>query len=252
MFSWAVRRQLFYGGGILVFLLLVFGTPFLSRTLSGPLCTDGQKNGQEIGIDCGGACARLCVGTVQEPRVLWERAFNEGGGVGSALLYGENPNAAGVFSAPFYVKLYDSAGVLVAEKETVGSIVPGSTFAIFAPNLFVGARIPVRAVFEPRVAFEWRRDVPAVSVLAAHSVGFSLVPQPRVEAVIENRGAFRVGARAVAILFDRAGNALGASETIAEVPARSSVPTSFVWRVPFAVAPVRAEVLVASYALGAN
>ena len=244
MFSWPQRRQYLYGGSALLFLLLIFGAPFLVRQIRAPSCTDGRQNGAETGRDCGGQCALLCRGEASEPRILWQRVFNEGGGVASALLYGENSNKeAGVFSAPYYVKLYDSRGVLVAEKEISGTIPPGGTFAVFAPNLFIGERVPVRAIFETTAPFSWRRDVPASGVLRVQHIQLSLAPVPRVDAELVNTTHETFGVRVVAILYDESGNAVGASQTALALAGSKSAPLAFVWRVPFARPPVRVDII---------
>lgn len=251
MLSWAKKRQLIYGGIVALFFVLVFAAPILSRTILGASCTDGRQNGSETGVDCGGACALLCPNTASEPRTIWQRVFMEGGGIASAVLYAENQNKnAGAFDAPYQVKVYDSFGLLVAEKRVTALISPNGAFAVFAPNLFVGERVPVRASFERTAPIVWRRDVLPQNAVRVERLQFSLIPQPRVEAGIINTTKNPLGAIAVVILYDADGNAVGASQTVAErVGAGASAPISFVWRAPFANPPVRAEVLTAARAV---
>ncbi|MDP3661546.1 MAG: hypothetical protein Q8R17_01720 [bacterium] len=251
MLSWARKRQLTYGGIVALFFVLVVSVPFLSRTIRGSSCFDGRQNGAETGTDCGGVCALLCPNTAGEPRTIWQRVFSEGGGIASAVLYAENPNkSAGAFEAPYQVKVYDSVGLLVAEKRVTALIPPNGTFAVFAPNLFVGERIPVRASFERTAPIVWRRDVLALDAVRVERLQFSIVSQPRVQAELTTALKSQVGATAVAILYDADGNAVGASQTIAEqIRAGAPTPISFVWRAPFARTPVRAEVLTAARAV---
>lgn len=248
MLSWAKKRQLIYGGIVALFFALALGAPILSRTIRGSSCTDGRQNGSETGTDCGGACALLCPNTAAEPRTIWQRVFNESGGIASAVLYAENPNkSAGAFDAPYQVKVYDSFGLLVAEKRVMAMIPPNGTFAVFAPNLFVGERVPVRASFERTAPIVWRSDVLPLDAVRVEHLQFSLVPQPRVDAEVATALKSFVSAIAVAILYDADGNAVGASQTVAErVGVSASAPISFVWRAPFANPPVRAEVLTAA------
>lgn len=230
--------------------LLLFGASFLPRTIRGPSCTDGKQNGGETGVDCGSSCTRLCVGEAAEPRVVWQRVFNEGGGVASALLYGENLNKnAGAFDARYYTKVYDSDGVLVAEKEAVAAIALGGAFAVFAPNLFIGARVPARADFEPRPGTEWRRDAPPASAVRVRDIRLSLIPLPRVEAIAANTADISLDAVFTTILYDETGNAIGASQTTAKLPSRASTPLVFAWRAPFITTPVRAEILFGARAV---
>jgi len=245
MLSWARKRQLIYGGIVALFFVLIIGIPFLLRTIRGPSCFDKKQNGEETGADCGGACALLCPNTAGEPRTIWQRVFPEGGGIASAVLYAENPNKnAGAFDTPYQVKVYDSAGLLVAEKRITVVVPTNGAFAVFAPNLFVGERVPVRASFERTAPISWRRDVLPYDVMRAQNIRLSLVPQARVDAEIVTESKEFVNGAAVAILYDADGNAVGASKTTADlVGAQSPVPVSFVWRAPFARTPVRAEIL---------
>ncbi len=251
MLSWARKRQLAYGGIAALFFVLVFGAPILSRTIRGSSCADGRQNGSETGTDCGGACVLLCPNTAAEPRTIWQRVFPEGGGIASAVLYAENQNkSASAFDAPYQVKVYDSFGLLVAEKRVTAMIPTNGTFAVFAPNLFVGERVPVRASFERTAPIVWRRDVLPLDAVRVARLQFSLTPQPRVEAEIINTTKNSLSALAVAILYDASGNAVGASQTIMEhIGAGASALISFVWRAPFADSPVRAEVLTAARAV---
>lgn len=251
MLSWAKKRQLIYGGIVALFFALALGAPTLSHTIRGASCSDGRQNGSETGVDCGGGCALLCPNTAAEPRTIWQRVFSEGGGIASAVLYAENPNkTAGAFDAPYQVKVYDSFGLLVAEKRVMAMIPPNGTFAVFAPNLFVGERAPVRASFERTAPIVWRRDVLPLDAVRVERLQFSLIPQSRVEAEIINTTKNPLGAIAVAILYDASGNAVGASQTVAErVSVGASAPISFVWRAPFVIPPVRAEVLTAARAV---
>lgn len=244
--SWARRQQFIYGGGTALLLLLIFATPFLPRTIRGPVCTDERQNGSETGVDCGGACPRLCRGEAVEPRALWQKVFNQDGGVTSALLYGENLNMdAGAFDARYYVKVYDAVGILVAEKEASAAIAPGGAFAVFAPNLFVGERVATRAVFEARPGTAWRRDMPPRSALRVQDTRWSLLPLPRIEVTAINTTDALLSGTFIAIFYNASGNAVGASQTVAELPPRGSAPLVFSWRAPFREMPVRAEIISA-------
>ncbi len=250
MLSWAKKRQLFYGAAAIFLLVLIFAVPLLSRTIRGSSCIDGSQNGSETGVDCGGTCALLCPDVAREPRALWQRVFLEGGGIASAVLYAENQNEyAGAFDAPYQVKVYDSSGLLVAERRVTAMIPPGGTFAVFAPNLFVGERVPVRASFERTARIVWRRDMLPVNAVRAENAELSLTPQTRVDATVVNTTKSPSRAVAVALLYDASGNAVGASQTVVDdLPAGASFPVSFVWRAPVAPTPVRAEIVTAARA----
>lgn len=244
MLSWARKRQIIYGGVVALFFVLVIGAPFLSRTIRVASCSDGRQNGTETGKDCGGGCVLLCVGEASEPRAVWQRVFNESGGIASAVLYAENQNKnAGAFDAPYQVKVYDSFGLLIAERRVTATIPPNGSFAVFAPNLFVGERVPVRASFERMAPIVWRRDVLPQDSVRVERLQFSLVPQPRVEAMLVNSAEMIVETVATAVLYDENGNSVGASQTVVDIGPSKDAAISFVWRAPFAHPPVRVEII---------
>lgn len=58
LMTWALKRQIFYIG-ILLLVIFIFGFLLISSSLNRtPSCTDGRKNGDETGVDCGGGDAR--------------------------------------------------------------------------------------------------------------------------------------------------------------------------------------------------
>ena len=70
MISWSKKRQIIYLAlvvGFFIFVTTVFLFFLLYET---PTCFDGKQNQEEIGIDCGGPCVRLCVFQVEELSVL--------------------------------------------------------------------------------------------------------------------------------------------------------------------------------------
>lgn len=253
MLSWARKRQLIYGASAVFLFALIFAAPLISSTIRGPSCSDGRQNGGETGVDCGGGCALLCPNTAREPRVLWQRVFREGGGIASAVFYAENLNQnAGAFDAPYQVKVYDSVGLLIAEKRVTATIPPDGPFAVFAPNLFVGERIPARAFFERTSSIVWRRDVLPASAMRVLDIRLSTSPQARVDARIITDSQKELSGNAVAIVYDASGNAIGASGTIVEEVSEAMPKSmSFIWRAPFSTTPVRAEVLLSPLEYGA-
>ena len=79
--SWAMRRRFIYGGSVLLVLTLVLGALFWDFLYSAPTCTDGKKNGDEKGIDCGGSCQILCTTDALTPVVIFAKVFNISGDI---------------------------------------------------------------------------------------------------------------------------------------------------------------------------
>ena len=90
--TWALKWQIFYTG-VLILVIAVFGFLIIAPTFTkAPTCGDNKQNGDEVGIDCGGSCARACLSQVDAISVLWARSFKVIEGRYNAVAYLENHN----------------------------------------------------------------------------------------------------------------------------------------------------------------
>ncbi len=113
---------------IAVYLVIAFllGWMIYSWMKPDPTCTDGKKNQNEAGIDCGGVCSP-CEKTYQtQDLIVKEESFVPGGqGKYDAMIRVSNPNnqiAGSSFS--YNLKLKDSNGNVLAEKSGESFILP--------------------------------------------------------------------------------------------------------------------------------
>ncbi len=236
--DWATKRQLQYIGFIFLFVLFFFVIPFFIFIYKAPTCFDGIKNGKETGIDCGGSCRLLCSAEIPEPISRWDpRVFRVTPGVYSVLSYFENPNvAAEVYSAPYSFELYDKDGILVAERKGETFIPRGQIFAIFESNIRTGERVPTRAIFRFTDSLQWIRNTEEIpSVTIVNSPLISEDTSPRLEATVSNNNLDQVrNIDLTAIIFDGAGNAIGASRTfLASLERGQNERVVFTWPLPF-------------------
>jgi len=130
-------KQLVIGGVyVLILLLIIYG--IYARLKPGPSCTDGIKDQNETGVDCGGVCLNQCVVTASSQLAVQSTGFVESG-VGSDFdVYGvvANPNqtlGSQTFSYQFTVK--DAGGTVLATRNGTSFILPGDTKYIIEPNL---------------------------------------------------------------------------------------------------------------------
>ncbi len=236
--DWATKRQLQYIGFIFLFVIIFLVIPFFVFVYDAPTCFDGERNGKETGIDCGGSCRLLCSAEIPEPISRWDpRVFRVTPGVYSVLAYLENPNvAAEVYSAPYSFELYDREGVLIAERKGETFIPRGQTFAILESNIKTGERIPTRATFSFSSGLQWTRNTEeTASVSVVNGALISEDTAPRVEATVSNTGLDRItNIDLTAIVFDGAGNAIGSSRTfVDELLGSESEKVTFTWPMPF-------------------
>lgn len=100
-----------YGAGVLVFLLVLATLVYALFLYDSPTCFDGDMNGAERGVDCGGACERICAMDVTAPRVLWAQSFEITSGLYNAVGYVENRNPVeGTKNLRYEFRLVDGAG----------------------------------------------------------------------------------------------------------------------------------------------
>lgn len=251
--SWASRRKIIYVSIIALFVALAAGIPAFFYFYRAPTCSDGVKNGKEEGVDCGGSCLMLCAPNMVEPVVLWVKPFKVSDGIYNVVAYAENMNAgASVDKIPYRFRLFDSKGLLVSERVASVSIPPRRAFAIFESGISTGYRVPVRATFSFESEPAWKRTNGGIPELLAESKGFEDEnSSPRLLANIKNPTLSDVSdVEVVAIVYDRQGNALGASRTYLDhLQARSAADVYFTWPFPFTSKAVRVELLVTSNSL---
>jgi hypothetical protein len=227
--------------------VLLIGIPSYLFFHEDPTCFDGVKNGDEAGVDCGGACELVCAFDAQMPIIHWDESFNVREGTWSAVAYVENPNNAYALNVPYAFKLLDSGGVLVAEKKGNAYIPPQQNFAIIEPAITVGNRLPSQEFF----AFDegdmsWIRADNATPNLSVSNVSLSeRGGVTRLSASIFNPDTRSVGGiQATGILYDINGNAIAASETFIEgIAPNSSQEAIFTWPREVAGEATKKEVL---------
>jgi len=120
---------------VAVFLLFVFMMYMWLRPVAS--CTDGKKNQNETGVDCGGVCATKCA-IVAQNLTSQESGFVESGISGKLDLYARvsNPNATfGSKKFQYEFKLFDSAGNVAATKKGVSYILPAESKYIVENNV---------------------------------------------------------------------------------------------------------------------
>lgn len=235
--SWALWRRIQYGSGFLMFWVLIGTFVYWQYFFEGPTCFDGEQNAEERGVDCGGACERICAFDVTAPKVLWTQSFRVREGQYNVVSYVENRNLnAAPEVVPYTIKLYDTDGLIL---EQAGSTIlpPDSVYPIFTGPVQTGDRIPTQNFLEFGEFDNW---YPAEHERGRFSVGaqqlFNEDTRPRLEANLTNNEL--VGAEnieVVATIFDENRNALTSSRTFVEaIDPRSTERIVFTWPEPIA------------------
>ncbi|MEK9183804.1 MAG: hypothetical protein AAB890_01905, partial [Patescibacteria group bacterium] len=113
-------------------------------------------------------------------------------------------------------------------------ITPGRRFAIFESNIDTGRRVPHRTFLELEKDIKWRRHKGETPGLIVVKKEYSDSPRPTLSATLANKSIdFVENIHAVAIIYDKNGNASAASITEVEsIKAGSSQEMFFTWPAP--------------------
>lgn len=254
--QWASRRKLIYGTIVIVSALVIVGIPLFLFFYKSPTCSDGVKNQNEKGVDCGGACIKICPSDISSPIILWQRAFQVAPGVYNAVAYIQNPNILSrVDNVGYVFRLYDKDNAMITQKTGRTFLSANQTFAVFEAGIRTGARIPVRTSFEFTEAPYWSQN-PAnykdPAVVAENVTLTNDLISPRIDASIRNLSLNAIKTiGVVAIIYDAEDNAIAASRTVVEnLSAHSSAPVAFTWPGQFPSPAVRKEIILRIYPEG--
>lgn len=200
-----------------------------------PSCSDGKKNGDEVGVDCGGACAKVCAVEITPLKVLWYRLFDLGPGKYDVAALVKNPNPKhGATDIKYIFRLWDGNNLLINSKTGTAFANPKEDLLIFASRVDVGKKIPVRVSFELDDSPLWQKIDRTPPQLTFSNKRFENEPIPRLVATMKNDTITTVnGIDIYAILSDIDQNAVAVSSTfVEELPAGESREVSFTWPAP--------------------
>ncbi len=238
---WAFKRQFLYALGVLLVVALLGTGVWLVFFYHAPSCSDGVQNKDEVGVDCGGSCKKLC----QAPRVsaLWVRAVPVAQGVYHAVALVRNPETdAGTSALPYTFSLYDDKDILIAERRGTMRLEPNDIVPLFEANIITGNRIPARTFIDFGQSV-WEKMVKSDNPIRIVSQSLDQ-DALTLSAHIENLTALSIVSTAVtALLYDVDGTLVNASQTtITDLPARAEKDIIFTWQLPFSKPVVRVEI----------
>lgn len=234
---WAFWRRAQYSALLSVFIMMGLYWGYANYIYTPPTCFDGMLNGDERGVDCGGACIRICAADVQSPVIKWARSFEVTEGQYNAVAYVENANqAAGTPEVDYTFSLYDDNG-LITERSGTTFLPADSVYPIFEGRIDTGSRVPTQTFLELADVSLWLPSEPVreqFSVISRELLGVD--NKPRLNAVISNNALTPIqDVEIVATIFDARGNALTSSQTIVDgFVARSQENIIFTWPEPIA------------------
>lgn len=247
MASWGTRRRntiIFLL--ITVFILLSFA--FVSYFYyEEPTCFDGEQNGNEEGVDCGGNCSLLCTGQTFDPIVHWKRYFEIDSGVYNVIAYIENQNpAAGATDVEYSFKLYDKNNVILVEKKGIIDIKPNQITPIIENNLSTGKLRAARVDFEFTEEINWFKQKPLDNLVSIQNQQMTEVDGlPRITATVSNNtNGLLEDILFIVIVYDRDGNAIATSNsTVFRLEREQSENIIYTWPYNFPGEATRFEII---------
>lgn len=245
--SWASSRRTLIALIVASVLLVLAAGILIATFYDAPSCKDGSQNQGEEGIDCGGPCSTLCTPSVVPPVVSFVRELPQQGGALDVIAYVQNPNPfAATKNAAYEIEFLGENGTPVGSVKGKIDLPPAASVPVYAPNAVASGQF-VREAFLTfdESSFRWYEPKGDIVVFSVSDLVTSAEGEaPRISAKLSNPSvqSFR-NVKVIAVVFDGAGNAMAASQTVAaSVPARSDVPVVFTWNAPFRETPGRIEI----------
>ena len=248
--SWASKRQFKYFSGFVLVLLLIIFIIIYPLIFKKATCFDNKQNNDETGVDCGGSCSLMCKSDISDPVVLWSRAFPVTGTNYNLLAFVENRNKnAGVVSASYEFRIYDTNNNLLGRREGTTFIPPNQQFAIFEPRFDAGQSQIKTVTFEFSPSLVWVKKLPTTQTLPIHvnNVVFdNNKDTPSLSATVTNDSIYDIPEfDVISILYDADHNAINVSKTHkSKLLSNSSLPVIFTWPEAIPTLPVTEDVMV--------
>ena len=238
---WALKRQFLYALSVFVVIALLIAGGWFVFFYHPATCSDGIQNQDEMGIDCGGVCKKLC--TAPRVSALWARAVLVAPGVYHAVAMVQNPETdAGTEHLPYTFSLYDDNNILVAERSGIMYLRPGEIAPLFEANIITSNRVPAHTFVQFGQAV-WSKMDRAENPIAI--VSQSLDSEAlKLTAHMQNKTVYPLARTTItALLYDAEGTLVNASQTVlSNIPARGEKDIAFTWQQPFAKPVARFEI----------
>jgi hypothetical protein len=246
MATWSTRRKYGYFLLFIILAAIFIGVPGYFLFYEKPTCFDGKQNGTERGTDCGGDCVKLCSADFSTPKILWSYSMNIAPSLYNALAYIQNPNqTVEALALPYLMRLYDSEGVLIAERRGSAYVPAGQRFAIFEGAINTGVRVPVKTTFEWSTDPVWR-PAESFTKLRVDNIIVEEGERPKAEVRVKNTSpvAAYSNVDAFIVLYDKNDNRVAFSKTLINKINKEEVKSLyFTWPVAFTAEIVRSEAL---------
>ncbi|MEK7531439.1 MAG: hypothetical protein AAB545_00705 [Patescibacteria group bacterium] len=244
MLSWSTRRKLVHSIALGIFLVFLISPVVLYFFSEKETCSDGSKNGNEKGIDCGGSCPRACSFEATLPVVLWVRPLKITDSVWGAVAFVSNQNPTLSGEARYILRIFDDKGLLLSERKGTAFLPAGESVPIYEGAIVVGNLLPAKASLSFEGDLVWMRGEEERRLKTGKIEWSREEKSSFVSVEVENleNNSPRENIEVIVLVSDADGNVFASSRTFLEgIEKRSSEKASFTWPFSFPKEPSRIE-----------
>lgn len=248
MSKWAKRRKIYIQITILLIMASTALLIIFDVVNKKPTCLDGVQNGNELGVDCGGACAQVCVSTIKDLVTVWTQTFELNNGIYSAVAYIENQNKdLYIPKVQFEMSFFNEDGLFLNRASNYTTIMPNGVTAVYVPYILTKEQKIESSLidFVEDIKFEKFEQTFDVEIFEEKFDSGNKYTNPTASAIVKNEGNEELkNVKFVVILYDKGGNAVASSSTFLEtLDINETKNINYTWINLFQSEPVRMEVI---------
>jgi Mg-chelatase subunit ChlD len=213
MSTWALKRQIAYiSSAVILVFLFVFIYSFYTKPK--PNCFDGILNNNEVDIDCGGLCEKVCKNETATLITKWANAIEVAPGFYDIVALIENPNVFfGIPSLKYKFEVYDNNNTLLETIYRETFVNRKEQFLLFSGNVALDS-IPYQVFVEFETP-KWKRIADQANINIDIDSEFLVTePKPRLTATLVNRSTFDLENLDVkALIYNKENSVIAVSST---------------------------------------
>jgi hypothetical protein len=236
MSSWGRKRQAIIIAYILLAVLIAAAFLYFFVLYTPPSCFDGEQNGSEEGVDCGGSCSKVCAFQAARPNIVWSRSFQVGEGVYNVAAFIDNPNFEVGTDLAYTIRGYDDKNVIVAEIQDSVQLAPREQRVVFHQAVNTENRDIERTFITFDDNHDWYKGEPTPELVGMLGYRLDKVDtNPSLEVDIRNTSVQPLSdVEIIVVLYNQDENVEHVSRTVVDrLEPASDRTVFFSWREPF-------------------
>ena len=229
MSAWSRRRYTIYFITAITIIALALFAIYTFFIFEPATCFDGEQNGSEQAVDCGGSCERICPFQAVDPQIVWARAFEISDGVYNLGAIVRNPNFSARLEGQYKFEAFNNENLKIYEVFGDLELEPSQEKPIFEPTVLTGEQRIERVFLTIVEGFMWERAEPPVKDIVITSRTLSDAESvPKLRVSLNNTSLAPIRDIAVfAALYNADGNVVQSSRTFVEMIERDGEAEAF-------------------------